>query len=115
MQPYLYALVAQSVEHLTFNQRAWDSSSHERTKNQREIVRFLVGFSVLRCLHGSMWIGTLCEKVYSLEPSDKESQSYNRQHRPGNVPACYFPFGWLRTVCIADTKGQIETEQFVCK
>ena len=35
MQPYLYALVAQSVEHLTFNQRAWDSSSHERTKEKR--------------------------------------------------------------------------------
>ena len=35
-----YALVAQSVEHLTFNQRAWDSSSHERTKEKRWIVRF---------------------------------------------------------------------------
>ena len=41
-----YALVAQSVEHLTFNQRARDSSSLERTKIPREIVRFLVGFFV---------------------------------------------------------------------
>ena len=32
-----YALVAQSVEHLTFNQRAWDSSSHERTKKDTSI------------------------------------------------------------------------------
>ena len=39
-----YALVAQSVEHLTFNQRAWDSSSHERTKIPRRIARFFVGF-----------------------------------------------------------------------
>ena len=41
-----YALVAQPVEHLTFNQRARDSSSLERTKIPRGIVRFLVGFSV---------------------------------------------------------------------
>ena len=41
-----YALVAQPVEHLTFNQRARDSSSLERTKIPRRIVRFLVGFSV---------------------------------------------------------------------
>ena len=40
-----YALVAQPVEHLTFNQRARDSSSLERTKNPRRIARFLVGFS----------------------------------------------------------------------
>ena len=40
-----YALVAQPVEHLTFNQRARDSSSLERTKIPRRIVRFLVGFS----------------------------------------------------------------------
>ena len=40
-----YALVAQPVEHLTFNQRARDSSSLERTKIPRGIVRFLVGFS----------------------------------------------------------------------
>lgn len=42
----LYALVAQPVEHLTFNQRARDSSSLERTKIPRRIVRFLVGFSI---------------------------------------------------------------------
>ena len=42
----LYALVAQPVEHLTFNQRARDSSSLERTKIPRRIVRFLVGFFV---------------------------------------------------------------------
>ena len=42
----LYALVAQPVEHLTFNQRARDSSSLERTKIPRRIARFLVGFSV---------------------------------------------------------------------
>ena len=41
-----YALVAQPVEHLTFNQRARDSSSLERTKIPREIARFLVEFSV---------------------------------------------------------------------
>ena len=41
-----YALVAQPVEHLTFNQRARDSSSLERTKIPRRIVRFLVGFSI---------------------------------------------------------------------
>ena len=41
-----YALVAQPVEHLTFNQRARDSSSLERTKIPRRIVRFLVGFFV---------------------------------------------------------------------
>ena len=41
----MYALVAQPVEHLTFNQRARDSSSLERTKIPRRIVRFLVGFS----------------------------------------------------------------------
>ena len=41
-----YALVAQPVEHLTFNQRARDSSSLERTKIPRGIVRFLVGFSI---------------------------------------------------------------------
>ena len=35
-----YALVAQSVEHLTFNQRAWDSSSHERTKEKALNRRF---------------------------------------------------------------------------
>ena len=40
-----YALVAQPVEHLTFNQRARDSSSLERTKIPRRIVRFIVGFS----------------------------------------------------------------------
>ena len=40
-----YALVAQPVEHLTFNQRARDSSSLERTKIPRRIERFLVGFS----------------------------------------------------------------------
>ena len=40
-----YALVAQPVEHLTFNQRARDSSSLERTKIPRRIARFLVGFS----------------------------------------------------------------------
>ena len=39
-----YALVAQPVEHLTFNQRARDSSSLERTKIPRRIERFLVGF-----------------------------------------------------------------------
>ena len=98
-----------------FNQRAWDSSSHERTKIPRRIARFFVGFFCFKLPARFCVDGLLCEKVYSLEPSDKESQSYNRQHRPGNVPACYFPFGWLRTVCIADTKGQIETEQFVCK
>ena len=43
--PQEYALVAQPVEHLTFNQRARDSSSLERTKIPRRIVRFLVGFS----------------------------------------------------------------------
>ena len=42
----LYALVAQPVEHLTFNQRARDSSSLERTKIPRRIARFLVGFSI---------------------------------------------------------------------
>ena len=51
-----YALVAQPVEHLTFNQRARDSSSLERTKIPRRIVRFLVGFSFCtpfaRSLHG---------------------------------------------------------------
>ena len=51
-----YALVAQPVEHLTFNQRARDSSSLERTKIPRRIVRFLVGFSFYtpfaRSLHG---------------------------------------------------------------
>ena len=41
-----YALVAQPVEHLTFNQRARDSSSLERTKIPRRIERFLVGFSI---------------------------------------------------------------------
>ena len=41
-----YALVAQPVEHLTFNQRARDSSSLERTKIPRRIVRFIVGFSI---------------------------------------------------------------------
>ena len=41
-----YALVAQPVEHLTFNQRARDSSSLERTKIPRRIARFLVGFSI---------------------------------------------------------------------
>ena len=41
-----YALVAQPVEHLTFNQRARDSSSLERTKIPRGIARFLVGFFV---------------------------------------------------------------------
>ena len=41
-----YALVAQPVEHLTFNQRARDSSSLERTKIPRRTVRFLVGFSI---------------------------------------------------------------------
>ena len=41
----MYALVAQPVEHLTFNQRARDSSSLERTKIPRRIARFLVGFS----------------------------------------------------------------------
>ena len=52
----MYALVAQPVEHLTFNQRARDSSSLERTKIPRRIVRFLVGFSFYtpfaRSLHG---------------------------------------------------------------
>ena len=52
----LYALVAQPVEHLTFNQRARDSSSLERTKIPRRIARFLVGFSFCtpfaRFLHG---------------------------------------------------------------
>ena len=51
----LYALVAQPVEHLTFNQRARDSSSLERTKIPRGIVRFLVGFfcsPTARSLHG---------------------------------------------------------------
>ena len=51
-----YALVAQPVEHLTFNQRARDSSSLERTKIPRRIARFLVGFSFYtpfaRSLHG---------------------------------------------------------------
>ena len=44
--PQEYALVAQPVEHLTFNQRARDSSSLERTKIPRRIARFLVGFSI---------------------------------------------------------------------
>ena len=52
----MYALVAQPVEHLTFNQRARDSSSLERTKIPRRIVRFLVGFSFYtpfaQSLHG---------------------------------------------------------------
>ena len=51
-----YALVAQPVEHLTFNQRARDSSSLERTKIPRGIARSLVGFSFYtpfaRSLHG---------------------------------------------------------------
>ena len=47
----MYALVAQPVEHLTFNQRARDSSSLERTKIPRRIVRFLVGFSFSGALH----------------------------------------------------------------
>ena len=51
-----YALVAQPVEHLTFNQRARDSSSLERTKIPRGIARFFVGFSFCtpfaRSLHG---------------------------------------------------------------
>ena len=34
-----YALVAQPVEHLTFNQRARDSSSLERTKDKPTIDR----------------------------------------------------------------------------
>ena len=42
----VYDPLAQPVEHLTFNQRARDSSSLERTKIPRRIVRFLVGFSV---------------------------------------------------------------------
>ena len=41
-----YALVAQPVEHLTFNQRARDSSSLERTKIPRRIARFLAGFFI---------------------------------------------------------------------
>ena len=45
-----YALVAQPVEHLTFNQRARDSSSLERTKIPRRIARFLVGFFFFRML-----------------------------------------------------------------
>ncbi len=35
----MYALVAQPVEHLTFNQRARDSSSLERTKEKAMIHR----------------------------------------------------------------------------
>ena len=46
-----YALVAQPVEHLTFNQRARDSSSLERTKIPRGIVRFLVDFPFSGALH----------------------------------------------------------------
>ena len=38
-----YALVAQPVEHLTFNQRARDSSSLERTKEKPTIHRFKCG------------------------------------------------------------------------
>ena len=38
-----YALVAQPVEHLTFNQRARDSSSLERTKGKPTIHRFKCG------------------------------------------------------------------------
>ena len=58
-----YALVAQPVEHLTFNQRARDSSSLERTKIPRGIVRFLVGFSfctpLARFLHGRCTVRVL--------------------------------------------------------
>ena len=39
----MYALVAQPVEHLTFNQRARDSSSLERTKGKPTIHRFKCG------------------------------------------------------------------------
>ncbi len=39
----MYALVAQPVEHLTFNQRARDSSSLERTKEKPTIHRFKCG------------------------------------------------------------------------
>jgi hypothetical protein len=38
-----YALVAQPVEHLTFNQRARDSSSLERTKGKPTINRWKYG------------------------------------------------------------------------
>ena len=58
----LYALVAQPVEHLTFNQRARDSSSLERTKIPRRIVRFLVGFSVLGSLSERQPPALLVEK-----------------------------------------------------
>ena len=45
-----YALVAQPVEHLTFNQRARDSSSLERTK--RTINRLIKRFVVFFVLYG---------------------------------------------------------------
>ena len=46
-----YALVAQPVEHLTFNQRARDSSSLERTKKPRRFVRVFAVFSFPESLH----------------------------------------------------------------
>ena len=58
----LYALVAQPVEHLTFNQRARDSSSLERTKeNLRLTVKryeLVVGFLLFV---GTKWSGK-CDK-----------------------------------------------------
>ena len=47
----IYGGVAQPVEHLTFNQRARDSSSLERTKIPRRIVRFFVDFPFSGVLH----------------------------------------------------------------
>ena len=59
-----YALVAQPVEHLTFNQRARDSSSLERTKeNPRLTVEntvLIVGFSVLQVVQNSQNVPYLC-------------------------------------------------------
>ena len=74
-----YALVAQPVEHLTFNQRARDSSSLERTKIQRRIARFLVGFSIFwGSAHFCTPAGKPCFSLHCLHSVHREQSLSGR-------------------------------------
>jgi hypothetical protein len=108
-----YALVAQPVEHLTFNQRARDSSSLERTKIPRRIVRFFVGFSIFwSSAHFCTPAGKPCFSLHCLHSVHRERNLSGR--RPSIC--CRRPFCRLKApLGLSLLRSAAQTRTLLCK
>ena len=108
-----YALVAQPVEHLTFNQRARDSSSLERTKIPRRIARFLVGFSIFwGSAHFCTPAGKPCFSLHCLHSVHRE------RNLSGQSPSicCRRPFCRLKApLGLSLLHSAAQTRTLLCK